>query len=89
MRSLKQKVKSVDSIGDFLPSFSLPASKIPEAKNWEVGKKYTMEIEVEMVGTSKDEYSEDNKISHRFKITKVGVDEVDDKEMSAKRGNIY
>jgi len=65
-----------------MPSFSLSQTQLPDIKSWNVGKKYKMEIEVEMVGSNKDEYSDKSELSARFKITKVGVE----KENPAKKG---
>jgi hypothetical protein len=80
MRKLKNKHDSEMMIGSSLPSFSLSQDQIPEAKSWDVGKKYKLEIEVEMVGTSKDEYMKNSPINHRFKITGVAVEEEDDND---------
>lgn len=90
MRKLEPKKATLDSPMEayYPPTFTLPDEKIPEAKTWEVGKKYKMEIEVEMVGTNKDEYLKSKKITHRFKITQIGVEQ-DDEEMKGKRGNDY
>lgn len=37
------------------PSFVITAEQVPEIKNWELGGKYKMIIEVEMRGLNKDE----------------------------------
>lgn len=34
------------------PHISIPTTALPEAKNWEVGKKYTVTLELEMTGIS-------------------------------------
>jgi hypothetical protein len=79
MRQLKTK-SSRDSMMGYpsLPTFSLSQDQLPEAKKWQVGKKYKLEIEVEMVGTNKDEYMQKQPINHRFKVTGVAVDEEED-----------
>lgn len=40
------------------PRLHIPVEKLKEAKDWKVGKKYVLELEVEMVGLNKDPYSE-------------------------------
>ena len=87
MRSLKSPTHENIEMADYLPEFSVDEKKLPEAKNWKIGKKYKMEVEVEMVGSHKEEYSKEKEIKHRFKITKIGVD--DDEKMVARRGNGY
>lgn len=84
MRTLKSR-KSPQGIevGYDLPTFSLTESQLPEMKNYKVKGKYKMTIEVEMLGISVPEYSDDKTVRGRFRITKVGVEEAD----PAKRGN--
>lgn len=40
------------------PRLHIPVEKLKEAKDWKVGKKYLLELEVEMVGLNKDSYGE-------------------------------
>ena len=48
---------------------SLDAKTLPAIKNWKVGKKYKILLDVEQVSLSKDEYDEgDNQIRARFRI---------------------
>jgi len=85
MHTLKEEKKKNETLSyDMMhPTFSLKASQLPEIKDWSVGKKYKMEIEVEMIGSNKDEYSEKQELSGRFKITKIGVEKEED---NAKKG---
>lgn len=85
MRSLKRQA-TTDMMIDMPPSFSLTETQLPEAKDWQVGKKYTLEVEVEMVGSNINEYSKDKTVSYSFNIVKVGA-EMDEDELEAKRGN--
>lgn len=39
---------------DYLSSFRVPVSKLPEAKNWEVGAKHKVLAEVELTGINKE-----------------------------------
>lgn len=61
----------VESVPKMNPTFTLYQNDLPEIKKWQVGKKYRLEIEVEMVSASKDEYMEKEPFSARFKVTKV------------------
>lgn len=68
-----------------LPRITLMGKDIPEMENWDVGKKYTIALEVEMVGIRKGseyefESSDDNKTRGTFKIHAAG--EVDNDESS-------
>ena len=38
----------------YLPNVSFNAKELPEIKNWEVGKEYTMTIKVKMISYSED-----------------------------------
>ena len=70
-----------------LPSFSLTEKDLPAIKNWQVGKKYKLEIEVEQVSLSKDEYMMGEPISARFKIHKVKDNSPNEEEEKAKKGH--
>ncbi len=40
--------------GSYPPSFTTNADQMPEIKDWEVGQKYKMVVEVEMKGMNED-----------------------------------
>src|SRR3990167_5073488 len=51
------------------PQFSINADEFPDIKDWSVGKKYPVVIEVEMTGSRIGEYGEDKgKLTGEFKI---------------------
>ena len=52
------------------PTLTLTVKELPELKEWEVGKKYKILIEVEQVGINKDEYGEHG-TTGRFKVLKA------------------
>lgn len=54
-----------------LPSFSVTEKDLPAIKDWKIGGKYKLEIEVEQVDISKSEYG-DSKLRSRLKIHKIG-----------------
>lgn len=67
-----------------LPSFSLSEEDLPEIKNWKVGGKYRLLVEVEQVSLSKGDYyiTENNKKLHaRFQVKKILADSNHLKEM--------
>jgi len=39
---------------DYLSTFRVPIEKIPEAKNWKVGGRYTISAQVEQTGINKE-----------------------------------
>lgn len=86
MRTIKGEMPMTDMASKMLPSFSLTAKDLPAIRNWQVGKKYKLEIEVEQVSLSKDEYSKS--VEARFKIHKVGEKELmSEEEKQAKLGH--
>lgn len=69
---------SKDAVGiirsKFPASFSCDIGDIPEAKKWEVGKKYQLTLKVELTGINKEEYYEDEESGDtrvRFDILKI------------------
>lgn len=76
------KMKMEQSPMRELPSFSLSEKDLPELKDWEVGKKYNLEIEVEQIGKEKNSYMTDNKneIMGRFKIVKIKAENSEEVE---------
>lgn len=58
-----------------LPSFTLTEKDLPAIKNWKVGRKYKLAIEVEQVSMHKDEYGK-SPLTARFKIHKVGENDM-------------
>ena len=71
-----------------LPSFRLTEKDLPEIKDWKVGKRYHLEMEVEQVEVSKDEYTLDTPISARFRIHKIGKKELySEKEKKGRMGH--
>ena len=58
-----------------MPTVSLDADDLPEIKDWKVGGKYKLELEVEQVSASKDDYMMEGEKKHpmtaRFRIIKV------------------
>lgn len=74
-------------IPQMLPSFSLTEKDLPAIKNWQVGKKYTVIMEVEQVSMSKDEYGK-SPLTARFKVHKVGEKKLmDEDEKKARMGH--
>lgn len=58
------------------PEFSINAEEFPAIKDWSVGKKYKLEIEVEMTGCRIGEWGDDKgKMTSSFKICGIMSDE--------------
>ena len=70
-----------------LPSFSLTSKDLPEIKNWSVGHKYKLEIEVEQTGMAKAEYMQGEPLTARFRILKIKSDYDNDETKKAKMGH--
>lgn len=75
-----------DAPARMLPSFSLSEKDLPEVKEWHVGKRYKLEIEVEQMSINKDEYMIGAPISARFKIHKIKSLSDDKETQKAKKG---
>ena len=89
MRTLKTTSShmGLDSMDRMLPSFSLTADDLPEIKNWSVGKKYKLEMEVEQVSMAKEEYMHNQPLTARFRITKIKSTSTDsDETLRGKKG---
>lgn len=69
-----------------LPTFSLDEQQLPEIKGWQVGKKYRLEIEVELVSLGKNEYATKEPLDASFKIKKIRDLTPSDEELRAKKG---
>jgi hypothetical protein len=61
------------------PRMRLDLDTVPEAKKWEVGKSYQVEMELKMVGLSISRY--DN--SAEFEIRKIGGKDIGESEADA------
>ena len=75
MHTLQAEPMTADMPSRMLPSFSLTEKDLPEIKKWSVGKKYTLQMEVEMVASSKNEYG-NPLMDARFRIHKIGEKEL-------------
>ena len=62
------------------PTIRIDLEHLPEAKKWEVGKSYNLELSLKMVGLSQSRY--DN--SAEFEIHEIEPEEVEDKEEDEK-----
>lgn len=60
-----------------LPRLDLSLKDLPEAKDWEVGKKYPLDLEVKMTGMHQSKNS-DGRVE--FEIVKIGVEEDENEE---------
>lgn len=76
-----------DDYSHMLPSFSLTEKELPAIKNWKVGSKYKVEMQVEMVSVSKNEYGK-SPMTARFKIHKVGEEDLmTEEEKQGRKGH--
>lgn len=88
----KVQGKEIKGIGmngkstNVLPTFTMSESDLPALKDWKVGQKYTLCVEVEMMKAMKgDEYpmygqETDKKVNGTFKIVSVGVEDPEEKD---------
>ena len=54
-----------------LPTLRISENDLPEIKNWKVGSKYKLTIEVEQIELRKVEYAQGEPIVARFRVTKI------------------
>ena len=67
--------------GSYPPSFSVDADQMPEIKDWEVGQKYKMVVEVEMKGMMEDKdkiHGDFNVVAYKYLPEKAIEDMSDD-----------
>lgn len=81
MKTVKGTQGHMMDMPSMLPSFSMSAADLPAIKDWRIGQRYHLEMEVEMISASKDEYVKGSPMSARFKIHKIK----DDKKSVKKR----
>lgn len=77
MRDVKGKTNNYDMPSKpqpIKPSFRITENDLPEIKDWSVGKKYKLMIEVEMKNVGKSEWSNDKTIEASLTITKLAVE---------------
>ncbi len=73
------------------PTFQMDSEDLPELKNWKVGEKYMLVMEVEQMAMRQGKEwqgsnEKDNKVYATFKVMKVGVEEKDfEREYANKR----
>lgn len=61
------------------PTLSLSSKDLPEIKNWKVGGKYRITIDVEQTASRKaDEYDDDKGLHATFKVLKASEHEADE-----------
>lgn len=77
-----------------LPRFTVLEDDLPEMDEWEIGKKYKIEVEVEFVAHKKGseyDFEEDKKNRGTFKIHRLGVlkekEETFEQEYARRRSN--
>ena len=59
---------------DLRPQITFTEQQLPEIKDWNVGKKYSITLEMEQISARTDDYGHNKgKQSASFKITKVGT----------------
>jgi hypothetical protein len=63
------------------PEFTLTDKELEDIKDWQVGEKYEISLEVEMIGHNKGGIMTESKTHEaRFKILKAETDEEEDAE---------
>lgn len=94
MHNIKlKKIKINESKESVMPSSSAPnfyinAGQMPEIKDWEVGKKYKLVIEVEQKSKNEREDSVDASfdiLAYKH-LKEKSIDEMDDKEFGEYKG---
>lgn len=69
------ELKNTEREIDPRPEFSVNAEALPAIKDWSVGKKYMIEMEVEMIGSRIQDWGDDKgKLVASFKINGIAAD---------------
>lgn len=61
----RDAVKSMNSTSGYMPRVSFSLKQLPQAKNWKVGKTYTVKMKIKQKGISEN--------SAEFEITHIEV----------------
>lgn len=80
MTGIKPGVMKKEKSDKIYPKVRIDLQHLPEAKKWDIGKSYKIEMEVKMVGISISKY--DN--SAEFEIRKIGSEDVGETEAEEK-----
>jgi hypothetical protein len=88
MTSGGSMVERVEAYKPPKPSFTITDADLPAIKDWAVGKKYNMELVVEMVHHAQgDEYSDGpQKNDHRARFSIVSIDSMPQENAGTKKG---
>lgn len=88
MKTLKGTKEYTDSpsMERSFPTIRLSQEDLPAIKNWRVGGKYKLEIEVEMTGLNKEEYLPDEPLYGSFKIKKLKDMNLTESEKKGRKG---
>lgn len=84
----KEEKMDMSTSMSMLPSFHVDTKQMPEIKNWEVGKKYRLVVEVEQTSYHEDDHSS----GASFNITAYEIlngknyDEMSDEEIEMEQG---
>ena len=74
IKKRKAPESPVASLSEYYPEVSFDEKQLPQIKDWEVGKKYKLELEVEMISKSKSQYDAGEPHRASFKVTSVEED---------------
>lgn len=74
---IRIKKSKIEHPTSYYPEFTLDTKQLPAIKDWEVGKKYTLEVQTEMTGLNKSQYDAEKMLKASFKIVSVKEDEED------------
>lgn len=92
-KTLNEVVESPVMEERSLPSFSVDEKDLPAIKNWKIGEKYTIEIEVEMTEIGKREYGEEKgEMYARFSVKEFvncGKETEEEEKVEAKVEGAY
>jgi len=76
----------LDKPKEMRPHLNLSAKDFPALKNWKVGGKYKLELDVEQISMQKDEWMEGEPLSASFRINKIEDVTLTDEEKEGRKG---
>lgn len=77
------------SVKEMKPHLDLSEKDLPAIKDWKVGTKYTIVLEVEMTSIRKSEFEKNNPISACFSINSVKTTSGNKKKYENRVGGMY
>lgn len=83
---MASKLSEIEEFEDYPTTIHLDSKDLPAMKDWKVGKKYTITLEVRQA--SRNEYEDSKKVDGSFVILKASTGDDDDNKKAKTNGKM-